>query len=485
MKKTTRIVATIGPASEEESMLTDLFAAGVDVCRLNYSHGEPHQKTHLYQRIRSIEATIGRPTCILADLPGPKIRLGMFPEEMYVETGDEVILDCSLKSVSKIEHSRFPVEYAGLSNDIEIGDPILIADGIIRLEVTQVDGVESGSIHCKVIDGGMLSSRKGINVPGTHVQLPAIGEADQAAIAHAIEHGADYIAVSFVRSAHDLHPARLAIQHANVHVPLIAKIEHPMALQNLDEILDACDAVMVARGDLGVEIPLEQVPMAQQRIIDGALERGIPVIVATQMLDSMTFNPRPTRAEVSDVSSSIRNGASAVMLSGETATGRYPLQTVQTMVKIAEATEVGLRSEHKRPSSAARFRATRAVAHAGVELALMAGATRILVATEHGNAPRLVAGYRPGVAITAVSDRMRALRRMNLIPGVDTVMVVEQSRGSQTMIDAIKKLYVEGKITSGERVVTISGSPLAMRGATSTLRLYLIGEGGSIEAAQS
>ena len=223
-----------------------------------------------------------------------------------------------------------------------------------------------------------------------------------------------------------------------MHVPILAKIEHPVALDNLDSILDLADAVMVARGDLGVEIPLENVPVAQQRIIDKALER-MPVVVATQMLESMTLQPRPTRAEVSDVSTAIRHGATGVMLSGETASGSFPLEAVKTMAKIASATEEGLDAHDLRPTSLARFRSTRAVAHAGVELAREADAARIVVATHHGTSPRLVSGYRPDIPITAVSDRLRALRRTCLLPGVDTVLAKEHDRGSKTMREAVEQ----------------------------------------------
>jgi pyruvate kinase len=242
--------------------------------------------------------------------------------------------------------------------------------------------------------------------------------------------------------------------------------------------------VMVARGDLGVEIPLENVPVVQQQIIDKALERGMPAIVATQMLDSMTLQPRPTRAEVSDVSTAIRHGATGVMLSAETASGNYPLEAVQTMAKISLATEQGLASHDSRPNALARFRSTRAVAHAGVELAKESDAARIVVATEHGNAPRLVSGYRPTIPVTAVSDRLRALRRCCMLPGVDTILSKEHSRGSQTMKEAVEQLVIQGRVSPGQRVVAISGSPLAMRGATSTLRLYKIGVDGEILDAE-
>jgi len=316
------------------------------------------------------------------------------------------------------------------------------------------------------------------------VDLPAIGVKDERAIQHALENGADYIAVSYVRTASDLLPAKEAVKAASMHVPVLAKIEHPAALENLDSILDTADAVMVARGDLGVEIPLENVPVVQQRIIDKALERGMPAVVATQMLDSMTLQPRPTRAEVSDVSTAIRHGATGVMLSGETASGKYPLEAVQTMAKIAQATEQGLSSHDLRPNALARFRSTRAVAHAGVELANESGAARIVVATQHGTAPRLVSGYRPNIPVTAVSDRLRALRRTCMLPGVDTILSKEHERGSKTMREAVEQLVLQKRIEPGDRVVAISGSPLAMRGSTSTLRLYRIGQDGEILDAE-
>jgi len=480
----TRIVATIGPACDDAESLKALLTAGVDVCRFNYSHGEPEDKTELYRRIRNIEDELGRQTCIMADLPGPKLRLGTFPVAEMLLEGSEVVLHCGVMRMEETNGTDFPVEYGGLSAELKPGDPILLADGLIRLLVRSTTGETDGTVRCEVVDGGPVSSRKGVNVPGTLVDLPAIGEKDERAIQHALENGADYIAVSYVRTADDLIPAKNAVKAAGMHVPVLAKIEHPVALDNLDAILDVADAVMVARGDLGVEIPLENVPVVQQRIIDKALERGMPVIVATQMLDSMTLQPRPTRAEVSDVSTAIRHGATGVMLSGETASGKFPLESVQTMARIALATEEGLDAHDSRPNALARFRSTRAVAHAGVELARESGAVRIVVATEHGNAPRLVSGYRPDIPVTAVSDRLRALRRTCMLPGVDTILSKEHDRGSRTMKEAVEQLVIQGRIEPGDRVVAMSGSPLAMRGATSTLRLYRIGQNGEILDAE-
>ena len=476
----TRIVATLGPASWEPSTLKSEFDAGADVFRLNYSHGEPEQKTELYERIRSLEDG-NRTTCILADLPGPKLRLGEFPGVKLLNNGDVVRLLCG-----KMEHDgeEIPVEYDGLSSDLKTGDSVLVADGLIRLSVKETGGERGTYVDCIVEDGGPVTSRKGINLPGTTIDLPAIGEKDKLALDHALKSGADWIAVSYVRSAEDLRPAKDAIKAAGLHTPVIAKIEHPAALENLHSILDAADAVMVARGDLGVEIPLEQVPLAQQRIIDAGLMRGMVVIVATQMLESMTLNPRPTRAEVSDVSTAIRHGGTAVMLSGETASGEHPVAAVETMVKIANATEIGLVSSGGTPGALSKFRSTRAVAHSGVELARMSDAKHILVATQHGNAPRLVAGYRPDVIVTAVTDRKRAARRMNLLPGVQSVIVEEHERGSKTMQNAIKLLAEDGSIKSGDRIVAISGSPQAMSGATSTVRLYKLQPDGSISGTE-
>ncbi len=476
----TRVVATVGPASWDPENLAALFDAGADVFRLNYSHGEPEQKSELYDRIRALESG-DRTTCILADLPGPKLRLGQFDGIRVLRDGETIRLLCGLKSHDGPE---LPVEYAGLSAELKVGDSILLADGLIRLSVIKSSGEKSSFVDCMVEDGGPLTSRKGINVPGTTVDLPAIGEKDKLALDHALKAGADWVAVSYVRTAEDLRPAREAIKAAGLHTPIIAKIEHPAALTNLHSILDAADAVMVARGDLGVEIPLEQVPLAQQKIIDAGLMRGMVVIVATQMLESMTLNPRPTRAEVSDVSTAIRHGGTAVMLSGETASGNHPITAVETMVRIASATEEGLVTSGGTPGALSKFRSTRAVAHAGVELAKTSGARHLLVATQHGNAPRLVAGYRPDLMVTAVTDRLRASRRMNLLPGVQSVVVKEHERGSQTMQEAIRMLASEGTIKTGERIVAISGSPLAMKGATSTVRLYRLEADGTISGTE-
>ena len=476
----TRIIATIGPSSDDDKTLQSLLKAGANVCRLNYSHGDPEQKTELYQRIRKLEAGIGRPTCILADLPGPKLRLGEFDDIHVLAMRKKVELHCGVDYMENASNKQLPVPYAGLSAELKKGDPVLLSDGLIRLKVLSTSGKPGGVVTCRVQDGGPISARKGINVPGTLVDLPAIGPKDQLALQHALDCGADLVAVSYVRTAEDLQPAKDAIKERNLSTWVIAKIEHPMALEHLDEILANCDAVMVARGDLGVEIPLEEVPIAQQKIIDSALELGMPVIVATQMLETMTVNPRPTRAEVSDISTAIRQGATGVMLSGETASGKYPVESVETMAKIATSTEKGLESSNLKPESVTKYKSTRAVAHAGVELAKMSSAARILVATERGNAPRLVSSYRPGIPVTAVTNSLTTARRVQILPGVDSIVVEEYARGSETMQNALSLQVKSADVKPGQKIVAISGSPKAISGLTSTARLYKISDSGDI-----
>ncbi len=480
----TRIVATIGPSSDNDKTLLSLLKSGVNVCRLNYSHGEPEQKTELYQRIRALEDEIGRPTCILADLPGPKLRLGEFEGIHILGMRRKVELHCGVSYMADASNEKLPVQYDGLSAQLTEGDLVLLADGLIRLKVLSSPGVNGGVVTCRVQDGGPISARKGINVPGTLVDLPAIGPKDKRALNHALDAGADLVAVSYVRTAMDLQPAKETIKTRGLSTWVVAKIEHPVALDHLDEILEVADAVMVARGDLGVEIPLEEVPIAQQKIIDSALERGMPVIVATQMLETMTVNPRPTRAEVSDISTAIRQGATGVMLSGETASGKYPIESVQTMAKIAQSTEEGLDSSDLKPESKSKYRFTRAVAHAGVELAKMAKAARLLVATERGNAPRLVALNKPEIPVTAVTNNIETARKVQILPGVDSIVVEEYDRGSQTMQKALSLLVESGAVKPGEKIVAISGSPKAISGLTSTARLYKVSNSGEIVGAE-
>jgi len=485
----TRIIGTIGPASNNIEILESLVDAGLNIARLNYSHGDLEQKTGLIQKLRDVEFKVGKPLGILADLPGPKLRLGSFHGEIILTKNSIINLHCGkekltpdiklIEDSNKIETYNIPVSYNGLSKDLTDGDAILIADGTVRLNVIKSPNQINGIVICEVVEPGLISSRKGVNVPGTLVSLPSVGEKDLVSIKHALENNVDFIAVSYVRNANDLQPAIKAIKEAGKYTPIIAKIEHPAALDNLDEILDLCNGIMVARGDLGVEIPYEEVPLVQENLIAKTLERGLPVIVATQVLESMTNSPVPTRAEVTDIANAIRQGTSALMLSGETASGKYPIEAVQTMSKVCAHVEQGLEAMSS-PPALSKYRATRAVAHAGVTLSRDENVARLLVASENGNAARLVSAYRPKCPITVFTNKIETMRKNTILWGVESIMVDEEERSRNTILNAIKKLYNDNKIFPNDVLVSVSGSPRAISGATNTVRMFKLDSEGNV-----
>ncbi len=484
----TRIIGTIGPASDNVDTLEALINAGLNVARLNYSHGNLEQKTELIEKLRSVESKFGKPVGILADLPGPKLRLGTFPTQIELSKNSIIHLHCGIEKLHENTELRenndpetynIPVSYGGLSEDLAEGDAILIADGTVRLNVITSPNKKDSVVTCEVIEPGLISSRKGVNVPGTLVSLPSVGEKDLVSIRHALENDVDFIAVSYVRNANDLQPAIKAIKKVGKFTPIIAKIEHPAAIDNFDEILDHCNGIMVARGDLGVEIPYEEVPLIQEKLIAKTLERGLPVIVATQVLESMTNSPVPTRAEVTDIANAIRQGTSALMLSGETASGKYPLESVQTMSKVCAHVEQGLEAIHSSPALS-KYRATRAVAHAGVALSKEENVAMLLVASQNGNAARLVSAYRPKCPITVFTNKIETVRKNTLLWGVESILVDEEERSRSTILNAIQKLYNNGKIFPNDVLVSVSGSPKAISGATNTVRMFKLDSNGNV-----
>ncbi|MAT85740.1 MAG: pyruvate kinase [Euryarchaeota archaeon] len=472
-----RVIATIGPACDNDETIQTMIEEGLDIARLNYSHGDFPSKKITYDRLRKFEKKAEKHIGILADLPGPKLRLGRFEGAVPLIGGETVNLCCGVEEGTE---GGLPVPWGGLSKDLRDGDPILLADGLVRLEVLSSPEKENQVVTCKIIDGGKITQRKGINVPGTLVNLPAVGPYDKKCLSHALELGVDFVAVSYVRTPEDLLPAREMIKEAGVHTWIIAKIEHPSALNHLEEIVALSDVIMVARGDLGVEIPLEQVPAAQERVILTCLQRGVPVIVATQMLESMVENPRPTRAEVSDVATAIRQGANAVMLSGETAGGNYPLESLKTMVKISNEVTKAI-SDLPPPPALAEFLSTRAIAQSAVQLAKEIEADHIIVATEHANAAKLVAAFRPNIPVTAMTNRVRACRRTSILPGINAIVVEQQNRSRDTIALATSELWKGGHLNTGDTVVSISGSPQAITGQTSTIRVLDIGKDGRVD----
>ncbi len=482
-----RIIATIGPASDNVETLKQMIEGGMDIARLNYSHGDFSGKEKTIQNIRSAEEEAGKYVGLLADLPGPKLRLGTFEGEVVLERGELIDLHCGVPDGLPAQANTIlgepvktlPVEWDGLSKDLRVGDPVLLSDGLIRLEVLSAPEHIGEVVRCRVEDGGILTERKGINVPRTLVKLPAVGPHDLDCLEHALSQNVDFVAVSYVRSAGDLEPARERIKEAGVHTWIVAKIEHPAALKDLNAIVEAADVVMVARGDLGVEIPLEEVPAAQERIVSACLERGTPVVVATQMLESMVNHARPTRAEVTDVATAIRQHVSAVMLSGETAGGQHPVKAVETMARIAETVDAST-ADLPEPPALAAYVSTRVIAGAAVDIARQTNVNHLIVATEHGNAARLMAAHRPRIPIYAMTNRIRAARRTTILPGVEGLLVEEKSRARSTVAEAVRLLYEQKKIKPDEKIVAISGSPQAISGRTSTIRLLQVQKNGEL-----
>lgn len=423
----TKIVATVGPASNSPEMLKQLIESGVNVFRLNMSHGEHEAHAEAYQHIRNMALEANRPVAILADLCGPKIRTGKFEgDAVELVSGSEVIV--TTRDVIG-EVGLIPSQYAALAEDVETGNRILLADGLFELEVKKVSGTE---IQCEVIHGGMLGNHKGMNLPGVNVSAPSMTDKDFADAKFALGLGVDYIALSFVRAASDLEPLKALIQESNTKAKVISKIEKPEALENAEEILDSCDGIMVARGDLGVELPPEQVPVAQTELIALSRRRGKPVIVATQMLESMITHSRPTRAEVTDVSLAVERGADAVMLSGETAVGEFPEESVRVMHRVARQTEAHMWADNAWDSPTEVSGALpiwNVIANATAQISRQLMTSGVMVITRGGTSAATVSTARPAAPIVAITNDQRALQRMSLLWGV--IPVLDESTGTE------------------------------------------------------
>ncbi|MFA6958968.1 MAG: pyruvate kinase [Thermoanaerobaculia bacterium] len=419
-RRRTKIVATVGPASSSPEVLAGLIDAGVNVFRLNMSHGTHDGHRAAYEAIRTVAAQRDKPVAVLADLCGPKIRCGKF-EGGSIELHRDQIVTVTTRDVLG-GPGLIPSQYKELAGDVKSGDRILLDDGILELRVERVEDTE---IECTVIEGGTLKDRKGINLPGVKVSAPSLTPKDRADAIFSIGLGVDYMALSFVRTADDVRELRALLVANGADVSIIAKIEKPEALQNIDAILDAADGLMVARGDLGVELPAESVPITQTQLIDLGRAQGKPVIVATQMLESMITNARPTRAEVSDVANAVMQGTDAVMLSAETASGAHPVKAVETMARIARRAESYLWNHGAFSTISDHDLATPpialpdAVARATAQLSRDLMVRAIFVVSQSGTTARIVASARPAAPLIALSDSVRATRRMNLYWGVE------------------------------------------------------------------
>jgi pyruvate kinase len=460
----TKIVATIGPASDDLDALRALADAGMDGARLNFSHGSHADAARRAEAIRAVQAEIGRPLCLIADLQGPKLRIGELDAPVILERGRDVTLVGGEQTVD----GSLPVSPAVIGDVLRPGHDVLIDDGLIRLKVHEI---EHGRVHCAVVVGGAVSAHKGVNLPGVPLPIPSMTRKDTMDLEVALGLGADFVALSFVRSAADIRDLRKLIADAGSRAGVIAKIEKAEAVETLDEILAETDAVMVARGDLGVEIGPAAVPLLQKRIILRSLERGKPVITATQMLESMIHQAEPTRAEASDVANAILDGTSAVMLSGETAVGDYPLESVQTMDEIARAVEPSLGYRHEIPEADEAPSVGNAMSNAACDIAEALRAAAILVPTFSGRTASMVARLRPRRPIVGLSHHQYALQQMAVEWGVTPLFIAEQPGVEDLWSLSIESAREAGIVQTGDRVVITAGTQVNIAGSTNVIKV--------------
>jgi pyruvate kinase len=477
----TKIVCTIGPSSREPAVLREIVLAGMNVARLNFSHGDQALHAENIQRIRQLSTELDRPVAILVDLQGPKLRVGDMPEGgIALERGKTAILT-SKPITGFIDDegiARIPLQYTRLPQEVQSADRILIDDGLLELSVRQTSMEE---IECEIVVGGLLGSNKGLNLPNASLSIPAITDKDWKDLEFALAAGADWVALSFVRSADEVHQLKKRIAEVSEFgrpVPVMAKIEKPEAVDAIDGIIAASDGIMVARGDLGIETAPERVPMVQKMIIAKSNAAGVPVVTATQMLDSMIRNPRPTRAEASDVANAILDGTDAVMLSGETAAGLYPLEAIRTMVKIISQVESSQASHWERPSYTRRSVATvtDALSHATCETAHDLGAAAIVSATASGRTALAVARYRPSCPIIAVTPSPMVQRRLLLVHGVWPLLGRRAENTDEMLAGATQVALENGLVKRGDTIVITAGISPNMPGSTDLMKVATIPE---------
>jgi pyruvate kinase len=467
-----KIVATLGPATSSYEQIRAIIEAGVDVARMNLSHGSYDVHEEVYRNVRKAAEDLGKPVGVFVDLQGPKIRLGKFSDgPVMLEKGAtfQITIEDILGDVNICGTT-----FKGLPGDVKPGDLLLIDDGKVCLKATEVTAT---TVTTVVEIGGPVSNNKGINLPGVAVNVPALSEKDEEDLRWAIRLGADMIALSFVRDASDIVRVHEIMKEEGKYLPVIAKIEKPQAVAALEEIIDAFDGIMVARGDLGVELPLEEVPIVQKRAVELSRRWAKPVIVATQMLETMIENSRPTRAEASDVANAILDGADAVMLSGETSVGKWPVETVEVMARIIESTEDnGL---DRIPGLGTRPHThSGAVSLAAVEIAELLGSKFVCVFTESGDSLRRVSRLRSAVPILAFTPNAETRRRLSLVWGSKTFMVNPVQHTDQMMDQVDEILLAQGLAKMGDEVVVVAGTPPGVPGSTNTLRVHRVGEAG-------
>jgi pyruvate kinase len=464
----TKIVGTLGPASRSREVIRALMEAGLDVARINFSHGTHEQHEETVRLVRSLAEELRKPVAILGDLQGPRIRIGDLPQPIELVAGQDLVL----VPEQFARGDEIPVTYEELAHDCQVGNRILINDGLLELVVLDV---RSPRVTARVVHGGELKSHKGLNLPGVNVSAPSITDKDRADVEFAVKHDLDYLALSFVRKAEDIAILRWLVPK---HMRIVAKIEKDIALANIDAILRASDGVMVARGDLGVELPFEEVPLAQKKIIALANQLGRPVITATQMLESMVENPRPTRAEASDVANAILDGTDAVMLSAETAAGHYPRLAVEAMRRIITEVEknplAALARKDDRRHEDGEVSTEQGIAAATVAVVRMMSTPVVVVFTKSGFTARIVSSHRPGVPILALTDELRTYRQLALMWGVIPELVDPQATEeamTRVGIEAVQRL---GLARHGDRIIITAGVPFDVPGTTNMLKVETV-----------
>lgn len=475
MKKT-KIVCTIGPASESEEVLKQLIENGLNVARLNFSHGNYEEHKKRIDTIKKIRDELDTPVAIMLDTKGPEIRLKKFKEGI-VTLSDNDTFTLTTRDIEGDE-SIVSISYKGLPNDVKVGSRILIDDGLVELEVKEI--VNGTDIVCHVMNGGTLKDHKGVNVPNTPINLPAITEKDINDIKFGIENDVDFIAASFIRKADDVLQIRKVLEdNGGEGIEIISKIESQEGVDNIDEIIEASDGIMVARGDLGVEIEPEKIPLLQKQIIKKCNIAGKPVITATQMLDSMIRNPRPTRAEVTDVANAILDGTDAIMLSGETAAGKYPVQSVKTMKNIAIRTETSIEyldTLKKKRVLDNNISTTNAISKATCTTAEDLNATAIITATSSGYTSKAISKFRPKPPIIAATTTEKVMRKLALVWGVYPVLSVKSENTDEVIDMSIHSSMLKGYVKEGDLIVITAGIPVGVSGTTNLLKVHTIGK---------
>jgi pyruvate kinase len=460
----TKIVATIGPSSSPRETILELAQAGIDAARLNFSHGTHDDHAERARLVREVQDEIGRPLALIADLQGPKLRIGELTEPITLARGDEV----TVAGHDAATDGDLPISPPAVGQVLQIGHDVLIDDGLVRL---RVETVERGRARCTVLAGGLVSAHKGVNVPGVPVPIPSLTRKDMDDLDFALELGVDFVALSFVRSAADVRDLRDLIESAGSEAHVIAKIEKSEAVDALDDVLSETDAVMVARGDLGVEIGPALVPLLQKRIILSCLDRGKPVITATQMLESMVHHAEPTRAEASDVANAILDGTSALMLSGETAVGEFPVESVATMDKIARVVEPSIAYRHQLPEASEEPTVGQAMSNAACDLAEALGATALIIPTFTGRTASAVARLRPHKPILALTHHDPALRQLAIEWGVTPLAIRECVDVEDLWATSLEAARQSGLISEGDRVVITAGTAVNMPGTTNVIKV--------------